>query len=200
MKGAGLGDIRQYVRLEAILIVVVAACMLGVCIVGVQSVLAHNKAGDMEEQRARVQADLDLQREVTSQLTADLATKQQYLEVIREGSRAQRALTSVGTLTSFDDAKALSTRLINYAEEQEVVLVGFEADRGLATIDDFELTAFTYTITARGLPHALIGMLTLAGDVRTARVETLELARETSAANQWNMTLGVVVPYGAESE
>ncbi len=63
---------------------------------------------------------------------------------------------------------------------------------------DQQLATVTYTLKTRGGRDAQIGLVGLAGDTRTTRVETLEIVREDDDSDVWNMKMCMHVPYGEE--
>lgn len=59
--------------------------------------------------------------------------------------------------------------------------------------DDMKIPTFTYTFTAWGEKDPLIGLVGLANDTRTTRIEALEI---TQRPGWWSMMVCMHVPYG----
>ena len=61
---------------------------------------------------------------------------------------------------------------------------------------DSQLPTVTYTFRTEGGRDAQIGLIGLAGDTRTTRIETLEIVREDDLSDVWTMKVCMHVPYG----
>ena len=61
--------------------------------------------------------------------------------------------------------------------------------------EGWHLPTVTYTFKTRGGKDAQIGLIGLAGDAGTARVETLDMVREDDLADEWSLKVCLHVPY-----
>jgi hypothetical protein len=188
--------LKPYARLDVALTFVMLAGFVGIGYLFVSVSDALNETTDLEVQRATAEADLEAQKAQSEATLAELLRKQQELVQRREQSQKNREAASVSSLTSFADAEALGNQLIEYAAGNELGVIGFQSARRVTTIGGIEFPTFTYSFEARGGTGALIGLLGLAGDTPTTRIETLELTRERGQPDVWNMKLGLLVPYG----
>ena len=64
--------------------------------------------------------------------------------------------------------------------------------------EGWHLPTLTYTFKTRGGKDAQIGLIGLAGDAGTARVETLDMVREDDTADEWSLKVCMHVPYGEQ--
>lgn len=188
--------LKPYVRLDTALTAVILIGFVGVGYLFVSVSNALDESTDLAEQRATAEVDLQAQKAQTAAVVAESARKQQTLVRRREQSQADREAASVSSLTSFREAEALGKQLVDYAVGNNLDIVGSQSARSVTTIGGIEFPAFTYSFEARGSTGALIGLLGLADDTPTTRIETLELTREPGQPDIWNMKLGLLVPYG----
>lgn len=187
---------RPYFRLDFGLTALVLVGFVGVGYLFVSVSNSLDEANGLDEQRGAAAADLQAQKAQTSATGIELNSKQQELVQRREQSDSNREAASVSSLTSLQDAEALGNQLINYAAGNDLGIVGFRSARDVTTIGGIDFPTFTYSFEAKGSTGALIGLLGLAGDTPTTRIETLELTREPGQPDVWNMKLGLLVPYG----
>lgn len=61
--------------------------------------------------------------------------------------------------------------------------------------EGWRLPTVTYTFMTRGGKDAQVGLIGLAGDAGTARVETLDMVREDDLADEWSLRVCMHVPY-----
>lgn len=61
--------------------------------------------------------------------------------------------------------------------------------------EGWHLPTVTYTFMTRGGKDAQVGLIGLAGDAGTARVETLDMVREDDLADEWSLRVCMHVPY-----
>jgi multidrug efflux pump subunit AcrA (membrane-fusion protein) len=188
--------IKPYIRLDTALTAVILIGFVGVGYLFTSVSNALNESTDLGEQQARAELDLQAQKAQTATVIAESARKQQELVRRRAQSQADRQAASVSSLTSFSQAEALGKQLVDYAVGNGLDIVGSQSARGVASIGGIEFPTFTYSFEARGSTGALTGLLGLADDTPTTRIEILELTRESGEADVWNMKLGLLVPYG----
>lgn len=63
---------------------------------------------------------------------------------------------------------------------------------------EFQVPTVTYTFKTRGGRYAQTGLIQLAEDMRTTRIETLEIIREDGSSDVWTLKVCIHVPYGEE--
>jgi len=159
---------------------------------------AQGELTQLRDEYTAATTNLRTQRLETATKAQQVETGIADLERRRTESAAFQEAASVSSLTSLNDAESLGTRLVAYAAANGLDIGDFTTTRGPTTIGGIEFTAFNYSFTAQGGPSGLIGLLGIAGDIRTARVASLRLTRDSEDASVWSMTLGLIVPYGDE--
>ena len=120
------------------------------------------------------------------------------LELRKKEAREYQATASVSRLTSVTEAEGLATKIAEFAGANALELDDFETTKGPRVVGGVEFPAIEYRFRAKGQPVALIGLLGTVNDTLTARIESLDLNRDSDDTSVWSMNLALLVPYGDE--
>lgn len=193
-----LRQLRPHVNPETGLLVLV---LLGFVLVGYVYLQIMGSRSDFAKERqdyAKDVTEFRKQQEETLGKAHDLENWSEELELRKKEAREYQAAASIGRLTSLSEAEGLATRIAEFAGANALELNDFETTSGPRVIGGIEYTSIEYKFKARGQPVALIGLLGIANDTPTARIESLDLNRDSDDTSVWSMNVVLLVPYGDE--
>lgn len=143
------------------------------------------------------QDDIRAMQDVGAARSEEVGKRREELSLL-EARQAEQEGRSGSGLPTRPEALGLSVQLTAYATEHSLLIGSFETTDGSVTVGDAESPAVRYALVARGSADSLVGLLRVVDAVPTARVDRLELTRETEDAGQWTMDLELAVVYGDE--
>ena len=193
-----LRQLRQHVNFETALLVLV---LLGFALVAYMYMQIMETRSDFEKERQDYGKDvrgLRNQQEETLLRAQDVESWLKELELRKKEAREYQAAASVSRLTSVTEAEGLATKIAEFAGANALDLDDFETIKGPRVIGGVEFPAIEYRFRAKGQPVALIGLLGTVNDTLTARIESLDLNRDSDDTSVWSMNLALLVPYGDE--
>ena len=193
-----LRQLRQRVNFETALLVLV---LLGFALVAYMYMQIIETRSDFEKERQDYAKDvrgLRNQQEETLLRTQDVESWLKELELRKKEAREYQAAASVSRLTSVTEAEGLATKIAEFAGANALELDDFETTKGPRLVRGAEFPSIEYRFRAKGQPVALIGLLGTVNDTLTARIESLDLNRDSDHTSVWSMNLALLVPYGDE--
>ena len=193
-----LRQLRQHVNFETALLVLV---LLGFALVAYMYMQIMETRSDFEKERQDYGKDvrgLRNQQEETLLRAQDVESWLKELELRKKEAREYQATASVSRLTSVTEAEGLATKIAEFAGANALELDDFETTKGPRVVGGVEFPAIEYRFRAKGQPVALIGLLGTVNDTLTARIESLDLNRDSDDTSVWSMNLALLVPYGDE--
>jgi hypothetical protein len=193
-----LRQLRQHVNFETALLVLV---LLGFALVAYMYMQIMETRSDFEKERQDYGKDvrgLRNQQEETLLRAQDVESWLKELELRKKEAREYQAAASVSRLTSVTEAEGLATKIAEFAGANALELDDFETTKGPRVVGGVEFPAIEYRFRAKGQPVALIGLLGTVNDTLTARIESLDLNRDSDDTSVWSMNLALLVPYGDE--
>ena len=193
-----LRQLRQHVNFETALLVLV---LLGFALVAYMYMQIMETRSDFEKERQDYGKDvrgLRNQQEETLLRAQDVESWLKELELRKKEAREYQAAASVSRLTSVTGAEGLATKIAEFAGANALELDDFETTKGPRVVGGVEFPAIEYRFRAKGQPVALIGLLGTVNDTLTARIESLDLNRDSDDTSVWSMNLALLVPYGDE--
>ena len=193
-----LRQLRQHVNFETALLVLV---LLGFALVAYMYMQIMETRSDFEKERQDYGKDvrgLRNQQEETLLRAQDVESWLKELELRKKEAREYQATASVSRLTSVTEAEGLATKIAEFAGANALELDDFETTKGPRLVRGAEFPSIEYRFRAKGQPVALIGLLGTVNDTLTARIESLDLNRDSDDTSVWSMNLALLVPYGDE--
>ena len=193
-----LRQLRQLVNFETALLVLV---LLGFALVAYMYMQIIETRSDFEKERQDYAKDvrgLRNQQEETLLRTQDVESWLKELELRKKEATEYQAAASVSRLTSVTEAEGLATKIAEFAGTNALELDDFETTKGPRVVRGVEFPSIEYRFRAKGQPVALIGLLGTVNDTLTARIESLDLNRDSDDTSVWSMNVALLVPYGDE--
>ena len=193
-----LRQLRQHVNFETALLVLV---LLGFALVAYMYMQIIETRSDFEKERQDYGKDvrgLRNQQEETLLRTQDVESWLKELELRKKEATEYQAAASVSRLTSVTEAEGLATKIAEFAGANALELDDFETTKGPRVVRGVEFLSIEYRFRAKGQPVALIGLLGTVNDTLTARIESLDLNRDSDDTSVWSMNVALLVPYGDE--
>ena len=193
-----LRQLRQHVNFETALLVLV---LLGFALVAYMYMQIIETRSDFEKERQDYAKDvrgLRNQQEETLLRTQDVESWLKELELRKKEATEYQAAASVSRLTSVTEAEGLATKIAEFAGANALELDDFETTKGPRLVRGAEFPSIEYRFRAKGQPVALIGLLGTVNDTLTARIESLDLNRDSDDTSVWSMNVALLVPYGDE--
>ena len=193
-----LRQLRQHVNFETALLVLV---LLGFALVAYMYMQIIETRSDFEKERQDYAKDvrgLRNQQEETLLRTQDVESWLKELELRKKEATEYQAAASVSRLTSVTEAEGLATKIAEFAGANALELDDFETTKGPRVVRGVEFLSIEYRFRAKGQPVALIGLLGTVNDTLTARIESLDLNRDSDDTSVWSMNVALLVPYGDE--
>ena len=193
-----LRQLRQHVNFEAALLVLV---LLGFALVAYMYMQIMETRSDFEKERQDYGKDvrgLRNQQEETLLRAQDVESWLKELELRKKEATEYQAAASVSRLTSVTEAEGLATKIAEFAGANALELDDFETTKGPRVVRGVEFLSIEYRFRAKGQPVALIGLLGTVNDTLTARIESLDLNRDSDDTSVWSMNVALLVPYGDE--
>ena len=193
-----LRQLRQHVNFETALLVLV---LLGFALVAYMYMQIIETRSDFEKERQDYAKDvrgLRNQQEETLLRTQDVESWLKELELRKKEAREYQAAASVSRLTSVTEAEGLATKIAEFAGANALELDDFETTKGPRVVSGVKFPSIEYRFRAKGQPVALIGLLGTVNDTLTARIESLDLNRDSDDTSVWSMNVALLVPYGDE--
>ena len=193
-----LRQLRQHVNFETALLVLV---LLGFALVAYMYMQIIETRSDFEKERQDYAKDvrgLRNQQEETLLRTQDVESWLKELELRKKEATEYQAAASVSRLTSVTEAEGLATKIAEFAGANALELDDFETTKGPRVVRGVEFPSIEYRFRAKGQPVALIGLLGTVNDTLTARIESLDLNRDSDDTSVWSMNVALLVPYGDE--
>jgi len=193
-----LRQLRQHVNFETALLVLV---LLGFALVAYMYMQIMETRSDFEKERQDYGKDvrgLRNQQEETLLRAQDVESWLKELELRKKEATEYQAAASVSRLTSVTEAEGLATKIAEFAGANALELDDFETTKGPRVVRGVEFLSIEYRFRAKGQPVALIGLLGTVNDTLTARIESLDLNRDSDDTSVWSMNVALLVPYGDE--
>ena len=193
-----LRQLRQHVNFETALLVLV---LLGFALVAYMYMQIIETRSDFEKERQDYGKDvrgLRNQQEETLLRTQDVESWLKELELRKKEATEYQAAASVSRLTSVTEAEGLATKIAEFAGANALELDDFETTKGPRVVRGVEFLSIEYRFRAKGQPVSLIGLLGTVNDTLTARIESLDLNRDSDDTSVWSMNVALLVPYGDE--
>ncbi len=183
---------------------VAALLVLGVLLVAAAAYL-YSQRSEVEGEIVVIDARrvaAEVERESLSQelsaKTQEVQEKRQELEAKQAEVRDGGGASKPAALASRREAVELSGQLIAATEERGLNLSKFDTQQTAITLAETEFPALSFSLAASGRPDDLIGLLDVVEAVPTARIDTLELARDEIDAELWRLTAAIIVVYQQE--
>tara|TARA_B100001245_G_scaffold191302_1_gene149537 strand:- start:221 stop:814 length:594 start_codon:yes stop_codon:yes gene_type:complete len=193
-----LRQLRQHVNFETALLVLV---LLGFALVAYMYMQIMETRSDFEKERQDYGKDvrgLRNQQEETLLRAQDVESWLKELELRKKEATEYQAAASVSRLTSVTEAEGLATKIAEFAGANALELDDFETTKGPRVVRGVEFLSIEYRFRAKGQPVSLIGLLGTVNDTLTARIESLDLNRDSDDTSVWSMNVALLVPYGDE--
>ena len=173
----------------------VVAALIAVAYLNDQRGAAEDDLLNLRAQKLRAESqDIDL-GEQTFGRSEQMKLEKEELATRQEELAKQAGDPEPSGFPSRREALDLSQRLIAFAAEREMERSRFDTGQTVVPFGEAGFPAVSYTLTAKGVPDNLIGLLDIVGSVITAKIGTLEITRDEAEPEFWSMTLALVVVY-----
>lgn len=192
-----LQNARPLLRVDTALVAIVLALVASAGYLYLERDAARDTLFDVEGQILTLEDDVMALNQELVLKELELAQKLTDLEGAQAQRRERERLESAN-FPSRAQAGDLNTQVFSYAADNSLGISYFETSEGVGTFGQAEYPAILYTIVARGTPDALVGVLDIVQGVATARVESLDFARDQDEPGQWTMTLDLSVIYAGK--